>query len=186
MSAREWKPGDVATSTHGTVFAVDTSAGLRWVYDDGSGGAAAADWNQVPPQGIRPLVVIDPDEIPAAKGALAPRWLRNLAAELRADPKHVSTSLENVLLFLADKIEEADPPEPRPEEPTGLGAVVEAVCGCEEDWSHEFVHDPLSTRFEGRPLAPDRTWKAPCGHHAYADLKAVRILSHGYDPEATS
>jgi hypothetical protein len=51
-----------------------------------------------------------------------------LARELSEDPSTVSTSLENVLRFLADKIDEANPAPPKPDEPEFAGSIVEASC----------------------------------------------------------
>jgi hypothetical protein len=170
----EFKPGDVVSVSHP-------------VYDDGPYRAivrarrAAGDALEVAldnggfdilsdavEQGdVRPLVVIDPEEIPAAKGSLAPTWLRNLAAELQRDPATVSTSLENVLTYLADRIDETNAP-PRPDEPTGLGAVVEDENG---DRFVRVVSGPSNAYWHCTTSAE--------GDERWPDIAVSKVLSEG-------
>ena len=144
MSAREWKPGDVAmVSDEGALIKVG-----------------------------RPLVVIDTDQIPVAKGELTPTWLRNLARQLRGDDSNISTSLENVLTFLADEIDRQV--GTKPDEPTGLGAVVEDADGVlwVRIYTHGACNDWRTTNDEpgGEETDARRVW---------SDITAVRVLSEG-------
>ena len=165
--SREWKPGDVAVIR-------DESDGRSWVAARDDKGWSSLDpgigWiHDEDVAAARPLVLIDPEEIPVARGSLAPTWLRNLARELGEDPNTVSTSLENVLRFLADKIDEANPTPPKPDEPTGLGAVVETAVG--HRWLHAYCD-------EGR-----KQWIDKDGRIAdYEYIDAVRVLSEGVTP----
>lgn len=161
--SREWKPGDVADVTsRGNVRAFRTDEG--WTYVDGSTQGLAADRYS-----FRPLVVID-TEFPAT----VVRHLR-IAAE--------NDCALTTLGWLADQIE-AQTALPKPDEPLGLGAVVEAMCGCSAEL-RRFVRDPDARDFNlphdaaGAATGAEVPWVSQCGHHDYAALSVVRVLSEG-------
>jgi hypothetical protein len=158
MSKREWKPGDVASILpKGTQVALRTRAG--WTYADGSThGVRADEYN------FRPLVVID-----LPPGALA-GWPVLVNALREAGEK---TGYRMIFDGLIEQIETQTKP-PKPEEPTGLGAVVEDAdgrlftrrcdCGAPRDWwpNHAIEEVAVGT--------------------AYSDIDAVRVLSEGVQP----
>lgn len=117
MSAREWKPGDVALVQKGGGDwhpAMRNSDGDGWVCYHGVECEAEA---------IRPLVVIDPQAVAGPVGApSSAEGARYIARLLReAD--------ENNGIPTFGRLADAFDPKPRIEEPTGLGAVVELVGG---------------------------------------------------------
>ena len=186
--AEDWKPGDVAIAAY-PVWGGDaqvTYAETRIArFKDGwarldDPDDFVLDVSPRRPADPRRLVVIDPvaitgpDETGEDGDPLAEiaKCLRRLAEE-----DHPSTYRRRVAERLAEAF---DPPPPKPDEPKGLGAVVEAIC-CDDEPS-VLIHDPLSVRFEGRPLAANRTWKSTCGHHSWDALSAVRVLSEGVVP----
>lgn len=155
--SREWKAGDVAmaTATGGQFLVVRTGHGERAYW------SAPMDW----PRGVsdyecefRPLVVIDPED--------------REAVERLADYLDSAYSLE----YAQQRLREyANPKPPRPDEPQGLGAVVEDEDGylyvrgyVNGESTHEWhVIDPASNKRMG-------WWK-------YDDFAAVRVLSPGVE-----
>lgn len=51
-----YEPGTVAMSAYGRVFMTEQG----WYFDDGSGGPTT---EEVPPAGLRPLLVFDPEDV---------------------------------------------------------------------------------------------------------------------------
>lgn len=146
---REWKPGDVAlvTDDHGIVR-VAVCGGLnprmkhRWHYDEAGIGRLLTP--------LRPLVVIDPESAEDCE-RLGRLW-----------NKHAR---------VADALREfADPKPPRPEEPTGLGAVVEDSKGVR--W--------VRSR-EDKPGLLGAVWENSAGlsHSPWTGIDVVRVLSEG-------
>lgn len=108
----EWKPGDVGTSTAGERFIVNTEGKCFWP------GIEKGDWSGLsgePEPADRPVVVID------AEDAEQVERLRDILLE--------SVGLLGIEGIAAALREFACPTPPRPEEPTGLGAVVEDAEG---------------------------------------------------------
>jgi len=153
--SREWKPGDVAT--FGSSIAMRTIVG--WAYGDGSTGGPHQDAYPV-----RPLVVIDPDDREQvrrlADAFCTARW-SHLPGSDECDPLTFS-SMQAALRELAN------PTPPKPDEPTGLGAVVDAAAY--SDVVRVFVRGP-----------GDRTpWIDASGNgHTWAELDVDRVLSEG-------
>jgi hypothetical protein len=174
--SREWKPGDVVSATVGGRPNVRLVAGwskydprLRWCelsprWADGDDDdcwfmpAQVAD--------ARPLVVIDPtDRVQVER-------LRDLWDEAHEDqqghkPSQSAKGARGNALQAALR-EFADPKPPKPEEPTGLGAVVEDEVGVlwvrDADRSERWFSGPASA-------IPRRvTWD---------EIDAVRVLSEG-------
>jgi hypothetical protein len=116
--------------------------------------------------GCRPVVVIDPEDREQVE-----RLLRGYAG-WKADPDDITNYPEYVDHMQAALREFANPTPPRPEEPTGLGPVVEAPNG--DRWSRiEPTGDPDHTRVwicEADEQVRPRPWP---------DIAAVRVLSEG-------
>jgi hypothetical protein len=162
--AREWKPGDVARFDFGgsTVPMVGvrvaacvhdnhTNRGPHWHLSSGG-------WTQYDDR-ARPLAVIDPEDMEAvsqlmghfsrADGAIyGKRGVDNMQAALR---------------------EFAEPKPPRPDEPTGLGAVVEDENGAR--WTRVGVNGMWMQQ-------------GVVGGCLYDDVRAVRVLAAGLDLDA--
>lgn len=167
MTGREWQPGDVAL--------VECSDGewrqatcephpnytgmLVWRFPDRV-------YRHVNDSAARPLVVIDPespDDLDRLCKVLVEKMYAAGDAASAANGVHPSTMAAALRKFAT----------PKPEEPTGLGAVVEARCRCRGD-AIRFVRND--------DVYPNDPWEAICGSHVYADLNAVRVLSEGVQP----
>lgn len=148
---REWKPGDVAwaryTDSSGGEIALRTQTG--WMGTRGGmpeGTMEAYD--------LRPLVVIDPEDREQVERLYA-SWLDNLAApEREAQVNAMQAALRSLF----------DPP--KPDEPKGLGAVVEDETGIR--W--------VRAAQAGDPWRPT---SGPANWREYGLIKAVRVLSEG-------
>jgi hypothetical protein len=161
--SREWKPGDVAMvrwldgertpvivrEVHGRTCAV-------WGVKDGTEGPFSFATSDV-----RPLAVIDPD---------SPADQRRLLGILRSSGAFRGVVSQDIALdCIGDALREfANPTPPKPDEPTGLGAVVEDAEGliwirgganhqCGGDWHLLGATD----------------------YCAYAEIAAVEVLSDG-------
>ena len=105
---------------------------------------------------LRRLVVIDPDSREDVER------LRDILLDSGWSPERDADALDDILR------EFANPKPPKPEEPTGLGAVVEDAEGSK--W----------VRIESRT---GWWWRNPVGQtHRWSDIDAVRILSEGVQP----
>ena len=117
MSAREWKPGDVARVRYGAVDEVAlvrhrpaACHALEFAYV--SNGFDMVD--DLPPNAdVRPLVVIDPEDAEQVE-RLWRAWTTH-APDYRLAQDNMQAALR----------EFANPTPPKPPEPQGLGAVVE-------------------------------------------------------------
>jgi hypothetical protein len=155
---REWKPGDVALVPFDRPDDVPAMwmDGRGWVLSDGRG--ASENFTDV-----RPLVVIDPEDTESVERLAALWW-----DEVRKDMPHPGQRDKALAAALR---EFANPTPPKPEEPTGLGAVVE------DDEGNRYVnalfgHDRHWVR--SGPIVDGRTRLRD-----YADIAAVRVLSEG-------
>lgn len=149
---REWKPGDVAISYYGRVFR--TKAG--WRFDDDSGPAPDSECRHV-----RPLVVIDPEnreQVERLEAAFAKQCNWSHFSEARQDAMQATLR------------EFADPMPPKPDEPMGLGAVVEAI------YDNRFVH--IGNGGWQRVEKGD-TQGQVC---TYDEVAVLRVLSEGVQP----
>lgn len=153
----EWKPGDVAiieVGCHASRFVgMFTHRGWRygpdkWVADDPAIVTA------------RPLAVIDPEDREQVERLTRAYWRTD-------DDVPTQAGIDNMQKVLR---EFANPTLPKPEEPTGLGAVVEDSDGWRwvrvDDPSHSWVR---SLRDEGA-----YTQRAKWDH-----IDVVRVLSEG-------
>jgi hypothetical protein len=173
---REWKPGDVALRVghFGRHIALRVrqcpGASLghleHWHFVDadvketqcGSDFSGVAEY--------RPLVVIDPDSAPYRQGADVHRFLDSLARNWSKAPDEFKMHGGTALLeWLRDQFE---PPPPRPEEPTGLGAVVEDAEG--RRWTRA---DEGTLPWHGIVGGGATLWEN------YARIGAVKVLSDG-------
>lgn len=153
MSGREWKPGDVAQWEY--LSAARVALRVRGCHHDhtprdhwhlSNGG-----WTLGDDETIRPLVVIDPDDRQqVARLHEAMGWPHSSDAPLRV-------ALRSLLA------------PPRPDEPLGLGAVVEDAKG------HRWVR-------VAHGLDQYEDWKQASETEPrvrYSDTTAVRVLSEG-------
>lgn len=159
---RQWQPGDVAVLGNdiGLVVSFHThgcpkshpDTGLHLHYADG-------DWDHVTIN-HRPLVVIDPEDSEQVQTfALA---LKAAALEHDSDGAYFTHIASNALRSLIAP--------PKPEEPTGLGAVVEDADG--DRWVHVGPGESF-------PVWAPADVKAGRTATSYADIAAVKVLSEG-------
>ena len=146
MNAREWKRGDVA------VIGMSGSRGIRAIWQGNQWATESQRYFsdfQVQP---RPLVVIDPED---------EEMVRKFAA-WTADGDYADWRIDWVRNFLRSLIT-----PPKPEEPQGLGAVVEDMDG--KRWVRGWTADGL------------RPWymHARGDGRDYTDIAAVKVLSGG-------
>lgn len=158
--SREWKPGDVAVATHpirnGLVRGIIDTDGRFYTTDQSCVGISSSAFA---PDNLRPLVVIDPEDLEQVE-------------QLRVDlinsgwiPDGDADALDSILRRVAN------PTPPKPEEPQGLGAVVEDEQG--NLWVRTDRAAPWSPiRGIGGHSATRRLW---------SEFTAVRILSPGVE-----
>ena len=114
MTENKWKPGDVA------MLRLDAETEIRVSRErDGWRGAKGTFYD--PALSARPLVVIDPEDREQVEQLSDAYWKVRLQDRTRTDA--LQAALRNL----------AKPTPPKPEEPTGLGAVVE------DTWGHLYV-----------------------------------------------
>lgn len=152
--SREWKPGDVAMVKCADLserVAIRRAGGsileAPWVTKDG-------DWGDAVAYDPRPLVVIDPEDAEQVERLLG-LWAN------QETPACGRRSLVDALR------EFANPTPPKPDEPTGLGAVVESDNGTRYIRQH------------------DGWWRGeePCALN-WTAVHAVRVLSNGVEATA--
>jgi hypothetical protein len=164
MSTREWKPGDVAMIDHGAtgqVVAVRTDLGGWACSRRGSDGKPFHHEGDL--LSARPLVVIDPEDREQVE-RLVQAW------ERQAGESAFSTTGRYLQAALR---EFANPTPPRPEEPTGLGAVVEDAEGVRyvrAGLSHGDVMPDCWRHVSGSNIGYWSEWK---------HIAAVKVLSEG-------
>lgn len=151
----EWKPGDVASTLRNkTQVALRTGKG--WTYIDGStGGVRCDDYD------FRPLAVIDPEDREAVERLVSLNRLELMV--------HPADTMQAALR------EFANPKPPRPDEPQGLGAVVEDGNGVL--WIRMSIENQTW---------PGEVWQEQYGvvdrWSKWSDIAAVRVLSEGVQP----
>jgi len=167
MSGREWKPGDVAMVKRGPWW---TGRAIRtfntWVDQSGDKDDSPSLFDVTD---ARPLVVIDPED-PEALDRL---WRLHDTA-LDAYPLRVVNRRE--LAFAAALREFADPKPPKPEEPTGLGAVVEV----ESQFSPGFKRRLVRTHNTREPWLGDsikQAWDEIPGPITVLSEGVVRVIA---------
>ena len=166
MSKTEWKLGDVAMVR----LDADTEVRVTWNYD----GWRSAKGSFYDPKGsfydpalpARPLVVIDAEDREQVE--------RLTDLYERAIPDGLVTPTASTDALQAALREFANPTPPKPDEPTGLGAVVEDADG--RRW--------VRWHCDGDPMhvSKNRPWSGANGvgsDRAYDDINAVRVLSEG-------
>lgn len=151
---REFKPGDVAMVSYG-------KAGREKVMLRGTNGRwwePTGSFSDQHARTVRPLVVIDPEDPESFIQSALTEIERVLS--LDSDDRHYVR--EGIAAALR---EFADPTPSKPEEPTGLGAVVEDRKGGE--WVR-------MARKSGN------SWQQPIGKFArYDEIDVLRVLSEG-------
>lgn len=154
MSA-EWKPGDVAV--------VDGIVSV-----------------------VRPLVVIDPeDREQVERLAVAYTTVESARSgdEYRAWENRSAEARGRIVDGLAAALREfANPTPPKPEEPTGLGAVVEDADGARyvRDYERGAMPWALTKRTDTNGEHVDAYDSK--ARRSYADIAAVKVLSEGVTP----
>lgn len=164
----DWKPGDVAMVTDGNVEWVGMvrprheagAALLEIVY--AKGGFDIVD-DLAEGYTIRPLVVIDPDDAEQVERLRVALDGRSFSAWACGANTVIAAALR----------EFASPTPPKPEEPTGLGAVVEDDKG--KRYVRYAMHDLAAWRAE-YPAEESRPYRY------FHDLNIVRVLSEGVTP----
>lgn len=157
--SREFKPGDVAMAVRanddGEFLVVRTRGdGDYWSAPRGWPASVSADAIRE----YRPLVVIDPE-------------YREQVERLRSLLFGNSAHAHGITEMQAALREFADPKPPKPDEPTGLGGVVEDAEGLK--WVRFADSEPNEKNWATGDAAFNR---------AYADIDAVRVLSDGVRP----
>jgi hypothetical protein len=164
---REWKPGDVALVTipgHEERLMTRYSTGVErgWYYGVGlnvDGKAHFSDEGSGRGHVARPLVVIDPEDRQQVERLQVVMWQAHGTHEVMRDQlPHVADVLQSALREFAD---------PKPDEPTGLGAVVES-----EDGRRWVRSKDITTVCHWKPSAGGRRVR-------WSDLPHVRVLSEG-------
>ena len=161
--SREWKPGDVAVvrSMYGdevTAIRTGTPNNMGWSYSMRTRTGSTQTWHSDATgySVVRPLVVIDPDDedLPIAHAiyeALDDCGTR----DFRVQRERIRAALRSLI----------EPP--KPDEPTGLGAVVEDADGC------------LWVRARHEEHHWRRATESTCPYAPWAEITAVRVLSEG-------
>ena len=160
MTKREWKIGDLAVVT--------TKSGVQYrgIYQLAPG--IDHYWGRLPGE-VRPNALLDPDVSARPLVVIDPedREACSRLRQLYEEDSNFVRATEGMQQALR---EFTNPTPPKPEEPRGLGAVVEDVAG--RRWVRLVRAGDDSTQDD---------WKRS-GHHgtrAYADIDAVKILSDG-------
>jgi len=181
--SREWKPGDVAMVS---LFDGEEVRAIRvarcpmcrrhgdsphWHCGSEHGGNLPSSKDA----DARPLVVLDPEDREEVE-----RLMDTYMGQFDSYPPS-TTEADHMQAALREL---ANPTPPKPDEPMGLGAVVEGVCGCSRD-ARRFVRDPdardfnLPPKRNGMADGSEVPWVSRCGHHGYAEIDAVKVLSEG-------
>lgn len=181
---RDWKPGDMVMVEGKAALRVDGSyvsskRGPHWAWEHGG-------FTTLPLGPIRPLVVIDPEDreqlerlealILRLRCRCGRLWLQESPLCEWHKSRHdraVESRTEGSFEGLADALREfADPKPPKPEEPTGLGAVVEDETG--RRWVR------INTGDHPWVLTPEGPLGSNCEEYEF--IAAVRVLSEGVTP----
>jgi hypothetical protein len=159
----EWKPGDVAIAQwrhFDGVRAFFSAARQQWI--DVDGAEFDGDEDDLT---LRPLVVIDPDDREQVERLLRgySGW-KNSPEDLKEYPHYVNEMQAALREF-------ANPTPPKPDEPTGLGAVVEDADG--EKWIRTTTPDRDMDNL-------DKPWaNGPVRRH-WQIVEAVKVLNAGW------
>lgn len=157
---RNWQPGDVAVATlhDGT-----TSRAIR--RNDGTWRAADSCINN-PPHNFRPLVVIDPEDREQVE-----RLVTLVRDQIRFGVvEEYEDRLQAALRSLITP--------PRPEEPTGLGAVVEDVNG--RRWIHIDTHRDCNDDWVPLGVKTRTLLGQAAPRHRFDGIQAARVLHEGW------
>lgn len=154
MTGRRWKSGDAAM-VNGQVC---INTGGDWEH----GSPLAFKYADHESLDVRPVVVIDPEDREQARSLLETygRQFTNWTPELDSNVTRLQAALR----------EFANPKQPKPEEPTGLGAVVRDAAG------------DLWVSLEPDGSGPRRWVPADNSERVrrnYVDLPIVAVLSEG-------
>lgn len=155
MSARDWKPGDVAIWKRRAARPELLFRYLGGVDYDEPEWQTAHDGAAYPQEGdLHPVVVIDPEDAEHVE-----QLVRALSLHAPTWPKYMQNALRSLI------------PPRKPKEPTGLGAVVEDSSGCR--WTR--------LRDQERPAGSACWQRATSGVTitGWLGVDAVKVLSEG-------
>lgn len=151
--AREWKAGDVAMyyDDRRVMYVINDDGDAYWIDSDGDMRRGASD------RLVRPLVVIDPEDRKQVE-----RFIRAL------DPVSETILPKRIDYFAAALYGFVNP---KPDEPVGLGAVVEDAQG------NRYVRTESDAGMSMwvRSQAPEATDP----RYVWSELPVVRVLSEG-------
>jgi hypothetical protein len=171
MGERQWQPGDVAMVTVDYGRATDVAREVvcfrtaGWWRDAKTGASYGSALREV--KDARPLVVIDPEDREQVE-RLAVLFLGKLSTYVNtADIKAMQAALR----------EFANPKPPKPDEPTGLGAVVRLSRPMMADPDGGVVVNVLVRHNDGLWWA-EGGW----GGWKWDDVPAAKVLSEGVQP----
>jgi hypothetical protein len=167
--SREWQPGDVAMIRHvtGKWSRMMLQPSGRWAC---SRGPEATTHAVSAEDDVRPLVVIDPEDREAVERLLSlffPGW-----AHVKENGSEIVGI--DIARMQAALREFADPKPPKPEEPTGLYAVVEDTES--REWCRIDVIGYCWQRLG------DAAGSTTTAYAAWDAINAVRVLSVGVTP----
>ena len=156
---REWKPGDVVLAADGSdkrpFFVFAREGRLHTMSVDGHQFPML-----YPDYNTRPLILIDPEDREQVERLVAAVYEQPYATKVAGTVEHWQAALR----------EFANPTPPKPDEPTGLGAVVEDANGVR--WVKVFEGDMWQ---DHRDRSIWRGWNG---------VNAVRVLSEGVAADA--
>lgn len=167
MSAREWKPGDVILVNGERGLVQRLSSGSLYVELAEYGKNSGRNLDTIVDRDIRPLVVLDPEDREQVE-RLVTLW-----SEAFDDVPPVPVEVDFMQAALREFV---DPKPPRPEEPTGLGAVVEDEAGekhVRAGITHGGTMHDCWRQVTGRDIGYWQRWDR---------LNVVRVLHEGVQP----
>jgi hypothetical protein len=163
--SREWKPGDVGVNVHHGYRGIFVPECANTSHSNGPHWHNESGLADGPHDIRRPLVVIDPEDREQVERLARMLWYASPGADW-GQPHGEPYPQFNADMQAALR-EFADPKPPRPEEPTGLGAVVR-----DADRRRWVRTNGVWDRQETEPIAP-----LSC---RWDDVQAVEVLDEGW------
>lgn len=166
---REFKPGDVAMVRINKTEQVAFRDRIGWItlplHDVLADNLQTCEGVDYP---ARPLVVIDPESAEDVER------FREIASRLADEVPYDECGDRPYTAAMQAALREfANPIPTRPDEPTGLGSVVEDAKG--DQW--------VLINVTGSDMKPARQWRTVWGNRTWAEIDAVEVLSEGVPHE---